>query len=119
MRTINLKTNWKEVEKANTLLEIQRLKDAGMEQITLNEYRNMLLELGLKLKLSGDYVLKYYNTMNEHHYLECTTTAVDQTGHSFCNIKSKVYYSPLMMERIRKFRQTYFTTLKSGHILTI
>lgn len=107
-------------ERKNTIAEIQRMKQSGAIQVSMEEMKTMLKsKFGLNLKIGGKYTLKYYNTSNENHYLECTDSPTDETGHAWCNIKSKFYHNKKILKEYQKFRQDYFSVLPSGHILSI
>ncbi|MFN5417947.1 MAG: hypothetical protein ACK5B9_12890 [Flavobacteriia bacterium] len=116
------------IEKANqkekTELYKQHLINSGNIFLSLNEYKNLFLEIGLKLDLKNHCTHKYYNVANEQKFLHCTTDLTDETGKGFANIYGKFYKEEIKnntqkYKRLREIRNTYFTQLKTGHILDI
>lgn len=108
----------------NTKIEIQRLTNSGRQFVKLQEYKDILKGFDLSLDLDAkNYLYKYYNTSNDTHFLHATTCAIDKTGFSYCNVNGSFYKEmkerPEIAKRFSDFRNNYFTTLPSGHILEI
>ena len=89
--------------------------------ISLENYKNMLQSFGLKLVING----KYYNTSNSFGtWLQADAGAEDEKNHSYANIYGKFYQEEIKKETekyrlFREFRNTYFSELKSGHLIEI
>ena len=112
-------------EVSETEKEILRMTESGMNKLSLLDYSDILLRIGLKLDLrTNNYLLKYFNTSNKQNFLCATTTAIDSTCHSCFNINIDFYKNEILKRTdnyytLRQFRNKYFCVLKSGHILTI
>jgi hypothetical protein len=66
-----------------TLAEVQRMLDAGMEQLTPQQLQDRLAPLGYKIK----HAFNYINTSNENSYNASSEDIIDiKTGYSFANI---------------------------------
>jgi hypothetical protein len=114
----------KQTQLAYTNDEKNRLINNGMIFLSLENYKQLLLTFGLKLETKGAH--KYYNTMNSHlgYWLECSANAIDEINKGYANIYGKFYQEEINNEtekylEFRKFRNTYFTQLKSGHLINI
>jgi hypothetical protein len=115
---------YKQTQKAFTEDEKKRLINSGMIFLSLENYKNLLLTFGLKLETKG--ALKYYNNLNPHlgQWLECAADAIDETNFSYANIYGKFYQEEIKKRtqnylNFKEFRNTYFTQLKTGHLINI
>jgi uncharacterized protein YnzC (UPF0291/DUF896 family) len=121
-QTINFKKSYLETQFENTEKQIQRLIDTGVEFIPLSEMDEKLLQIGLKLDLNENgYLNLYYNTSNENHYLEATTSPIDNKKISAYNVNGDFYNKHLKgndiittheARELKKLRNDYFTTYK-------
>ncbi len=118
MNIIQIGVDFKEVQRKNTEMQRQRLIECGVEQISLEEMKQKLFEIGLTLDLNeNSYLNLYYNTLNEHSYLEATTSPIDSKKISAYNVDGEFYnkhlqgdtrfYTPTG-ETLRKLRMNYF-----------
>ena len=112
---------YKEEQKINTEFEKQRLINSGMVFLNIEDYKELLSTFGLKFEIIG----KYYNTANYFgKWLECMCDAIDDTKKSYANIYGNFYQNEIKKEtkkylEFRKFRQNYFSQLKSGHLVCL
>lgn len=111
------------LQKENTRAEVDRMLQAGYELVTLTALSDMLKPLGLHIDLKNWLTLKYYNTGNEFHYLECTTPVLGDDNVPFYNIYGKWYKENVIPQtekrkELTRIREKYFCVLKSGHILS-
>ncbi len=111
---------------SETEKEILRMTESGMIKLSLSDYSNMLLDMGLKLDLQTDsYLFKYYNTSNKYCFLCATTSPIELTSKYSCfNIHSNFYKNEILKRTdkyytLKHFRNNYFCVLPSMHILTI
>lgn len=118
----------KETQKIETQKEIQNYIKNGSILVSLEEYKNIFKKYGLKVDLKKDnYLLKYYNTSNNQHYLCATTSFLDKDNIIWANINSNWYKKHIILgqrqtslyKNFKEDREKYFTVLKSGHILSI
>jgi len=125
MNLFNTKLSYKDLQKQETQKEINNLLKSGAQKVSLQDYKEMLKAFNLTLDLDpNNYLHKYYNTANEQHYLEATTSPLDIKGISAFNIKGQWYKENVtpqtaLKAEFQKFRNDYFVVLKSGHILSI
>lgn len=112
---------YKQEQKIKTELEKQRILKQGYVFLSLEEYKKELLKFGLRFEIN----LKYYNTLNDTgSFLHASIDAIDETNFSYANIYGKFYQEETKKETqkykdFREFRQTYFTELKSKHLVNL
>jgi len=83
--------NFNAQQAQNTEAEIKKMQEFA-ELIPLDEMQKRLGDLGLKLDLNPNgYLLTYYNTSNEYHYLQATTQPIDKKKVSAFNANSDFY----------------------------
>ena len=83
--------NFNAQQAQNTEAEIKKMQEFA-ELIPLDEMQKRLGDLGLKLDLNPNgYLLTYYNTSNECHYLQATTQPIDKKKVSVFNVNSDFY----------------------------
>jgi len=113
-KQISMKKNLKLIQFEDTEMEKQRMIDAGIEYISLDEMKKNLSELGLRLNMSQNFMIYYYNTMNEHYYLEASTQPVEKSGKSCYSVNSDWYNTKdctVEGDKLMKLRTKYFTTI--------
>lgn len=122
---MNSNNIYKLIQKGNTEKEKKRLLSSGMVFLSLENYKKMLLD-NFNLKLNTKDALKYYNNLNQNigEWLECSADAIDETNHSYANIYGKFYQEEIKKQTkkyndFREFRNTYFTQLKTGHLICL
>ena len=95
--------------------------NSGMIFLSLENYKNELLKFGLRFEIN----LKYYNNLNSTgSFLSASIDAIDETNFSYANIYGKFYQEEIKKETQKyfnflEFRNTYFTQLKSGHLINL
>jgi hypothetical protein len=117
MQTIIIGKDFSEIQKLNTEAEISRLIQSGYTLITLGEMQQKLNEIGLKLDMNeNSYLYLYYNTYNETHYLNATTSPIDDKKISAYNVNGDFYNKYLKGSHtdkgliLDKLRSNYFCT---------
>ena len=128
MQTIQIGVDYKEIQRKNTEAEIKRLIEYGIEEISLEDMKAKLMEIGLTLDLNeNSYLNLYYNTSNENSYLEATTTPLDSKKISVYNVNSEFYNKHLKGgntstgDKLQKLRMNYlctYTKRKQTYILS-
>jgi hypothetical protein len=111
-------------KKIETLNRKNDLISQGWKFVTLENYKELLKTFGLKLDISSKHL--YYNNYNENlgNWLDCSIDAIDKTSKSFANVYG-VFYNEQTKNKTElylefdKFRDTYFTELKTGHLICI
>ena len=118
VQTLNIGQSYRLTQIKNTEAEIARFVDLGIELIELDDMQAKLAGIGLKLDLSEkSYLNLYYNTSNENHYFEATTSPIDNKRLSAYNVNSEFYNKHLKGDdmlktpqglQLQKLRQDYF-----------
>jgi len=122
MQTIDLSVDYRSKQIENTEAEIKRICDYA-EYIEFEDMQARLSEIGLKLDLNvNSYALYYYNTSNENHYFELTTSPIDKKKLSAYNVNSEFYNKYLKGNHsgnghtLDTLRNKYFTTIVKNRI---
>ena len=113
--------NFNAQQAQNTEAEIKKMQEFA-ELIPLDEMQKRLGELGLKLDLNPNgYLLTYYDTSNEYHYLQATTQPLDKKKVSAFNVNSDFYQQNYSGDRrfeiteaaqkLKALRMDYFTII--------
>lgn len=112
--------NFNAQQAQNTEAEIKKMQEFA-ELIPLDEMQKRLGELGLKLDLNPNgYLLTYYNTSNECHYLQATTQPIDKKKVSVFNVNSDFYqqnysgdrrFETGAAQKLKALRVDYFTVI--------
>jgi hypothetical protein len=112
-QAINLKMSYKAQQIENTLKYRQSLLDAGMQELTKEEFIDMLTSLGYKIdKGMCD---SYYNNLNDEHYLARSMAYNDvKTGQSWAHYEQK-FTNRENQEKLQKIRYNSFV-FDSGRI---
>ena len=117
MKTIEIGKDYKITMIENTQKQIENLIQSGVERVNLHDMQTMLAQIGLTLDLNENgYLYLYYNTSNENHYYEATTSPLDFRKISAYNINSDFYnkylrgYESAHGDALRKIRNNYFCT---------
>jgi hypothetical protein len=110
--------------KIETINRKNDLIKQGWNFVTLETYKEILSTFGLKLDNNSKHL--YYNNLNRKlgNWLECSIDAIDETNKGFANIYGTFYNNHAMKRtdiyiEFKKFRNTYFTELKTGHLICI
>jgi hypothetical protein len=120
--------NIKEYQLKETEKEIQCNIDEGAVMVSLDRYKNIFAKYGLTIDLDKkNYLLTYFNTSNSQNYLCATSSFLDSKKISWASTESEWYKEHVIKGRretqiYKEFKQDrlkYFTTLRSGHILSI
>lgn len=122
MQTIDLSINYKSKQIENTEAEIKRMCDYA-EYIEFEDMQSRLTEIGLKLDMNvNSYALYSYNTANDNHYFELTTSPIDKDKLSAYNVNSAFYNKYLRGTHsghgytLDELRNKYFTTIVKNRI---
>lgn len=118
-----MKDKYLRIQVQNTFNEVERMKKSGMILVSKNEFECMLESVGLHLDLN-QLTTKYYNTLNENHWFECSTYAFDCKNISFANTDGFFYQNHVLKkteiyERFKEIRNTYFCLIENKYILSI
>ena len=119
-----MKSTIKSQEVENTQKEIHLMQAIDcITYIDLKEIEQSLANIGLKLDLDEkSYLLLYYNTSNERHYYQATTSPKDSKEISAYNVNSDFYNTHLKGERtntgkiLDDLRKNCFTTIRKRGI---
>lgn len=119
-QTFNPSKDYRADQVKKTEKEIQRMQNAGIEKISVEDMQALLSEIGLKLDLrESGYLYPYFNTGNENHFYEATTSPIDRTGHSAYNVNGEFYQKHMRGDikfrsatgrKLDELRDQYFCT---------